>query len=758
MMVETMLESSQDFGMSNGALPQWKRELLQRRAASARSRPSAPPAQPPPPPPPPPADDDEELRYGPGIVKRLKSRYLSLALRDAPRRRPSLRRATSLEHLLDERPPPAPCSRPASHPRPPRPQSMAIPPALHGPSQRRESVKRARSVDALSRIDTRVDPRATSSSPPPPPPIAPRPPQSQTTRAARPPRRPTPLLRETERPPPDVVRSTLRKFESAPSRRAAPAARVSAVLRGLEGPRTSTPEPRDPSDGPPLSPRTPSPLLPAEPTPPSTPVAQDEPVPEAAAGGARPVSRAALDGIARAGSSVRYAFEAPRGGSHLPPLAATNSVLLGRARRVGVIRPMPARTAESAAEPLAEDVDEKTPERVARLASPPPSPSPTPTVESETPPPSRSERREPPPAALVEPIPRTPPDAPRPATPPPSPPPAIIERSPSPEPKIKSKPETIAPPLTNGHAAPDRTPEVKGVISRIGAAGIERAWSGSAEKKSVDTKDKSPGAAPWARGSSGSPALARRGRAPPPASTSVVFNFSNRKEVPDYIENDGIILRGSRRNRIKAGEPGVVVLRPEALARGDSDSESELDGGPPSPCAVRFINDNVLINGRSSMPNKPNKDRIAKLKLQFDDSLTRTFEYPSETSLCEESPSPPPAAPAPAPAPCPAQPAPAAPAPQLAESPLLAPLAANTHIASAALSRYTPSKTAAAAFQLGVTRHDNDEPDNTPSPTSRAEEGAGGGAAGAEGDARPCGADVARSWSEARTHTTDLLF
>lgn len=31
------------------------------------------------------------------------------------------------------------------------------------------------------------------------------------------------------------------------------------------------------------------------------------------------------------------------------------------------------------------------------------------------------------------------------------------------------------------------------------------------------------------------------------------------------------------------------------------------------------------------------------MKLQFDDSLTRTFEYPSETSLCEEEP---PAAPA----------------------------------------------------------------------------------------------------------------
>ena len=57
----------------------------------------------------------------------------------------------------------------------------------------------------------------------------------------------------------------------------------------------------------------------------------------------------------------------------------------------------------------------------------------------------------------------------------------------------------------------------------------------------------------------------------------------------------------------------MVVLRPEALARSDSESETETDGAPPSPCRVRFVNDNVLINGRSSMPERPNKDRIAKV-------------------------------------------------------------------------------------------------------------------------------------------------
>ncbi|CAD0195834.1 unnamed protein product [Chrysodeixis includens] len=758
MMVETILESSQDFGMSNGSLPQWKRELLQRRAA--RTRPSQPPPQPPPPPPPQPQhdDEDEELRYGPGIVKRLKSRYLSLALRDAPRRRPSvLRRAASLEHLLDERPPPAPTSR--SHPRPPRPASVAVPPAPLASAARRDSVKRARSVDALSRLDTRDEPRAPSPSPPPPP-LAPRPPPQP--RAARPPRRPTPLLRETERPPPDVVRSTLRKFESAPTRRAAPAARVSAVLRGFEGARTSTPEPHDLSDAPPLSPRSPSPVPPSEPMSPVpvTPIANEELEIITEPAGARQVSRAALDGIARAGLTVRYAFEAPRAASHLPPLAATNQVLLGRARRVGVIRPMPARAADVSSDETLEDLEEKTPEHT-RLASA----SPPPTECDQTPP-GRTERREPPPAALVEPIPRPPPEVTRPVSPPE---PAPLDRSPSPEPKPKPKLDAVSGPLLNGHVATERPPEVKAAVSRIGAAGIERAWSGSGDKSA---EKRESGGCAWARASGGgSPAAARRPRAPPPASTSVVFNFSNRKEVPDYIENDGIILRASRRNRIKAGEPGVVVLRPEALARdAGSDSECEPDGAPPSPCAVRFVNDNVLINGRSSMPARPDRDRIAKLKLQFDDSLTRTFEYPSETSLCEDSPSLPAGqgaegagAPGAADA---GEPGAGAAPPQLAESPLHAPLAANTHISSAALSRYTPHKTPAAAFQLGVTRRADPMERRSPSPpadggavgcSGRGAAAGAGGAAGGEGDARPCGAD-ARSWSDARSHTTDLLF
>ncbi|KAJ2946793.1 hypothetical protein O0L34_g12855 [Tuta absoluta] len=539
--------------MSGGALPQWKRELLQRRAA--RSRPPAPPPAPPPPPPPP-ADDDEELRYGPGIVKRLKSRYLSLALRDQPRRRPSvLRRATSLEHLLNDRPPPAP--RPAA--RAPRPVSLAVP--AHPYSSRRESVKRARSVDALSRLESREEPPPSPPPPVPKPPVAPQvappspvishpvttslpppaspppPPPAPPRPSARPPRRPAPLLRETERPPPDLVRSTLRKFEPAPVRRTAPAARVSAALRGLEQRGTTpTPEPRSPSPASP-GPQTPESRF-DDPEATSTP---------------RPVSRAALEGIAKAGSSTRYSFEAPKRASHLPPLAATNPVMLGRARRIGVIRPMPAPPLEraiSAPLPPAEEYEEKMPEDSPRISDaapriieePPRAVSPV--VELELSP----RIRETPPSAMVEPIPRSPPtEAPPPLPRSPSP------REPTPEPVVvKEKPEVLSPKpkprtMTNGHADPPRVNDAKPKEQpRVNSAApeVERGWNGVTLKKTPEPKptESVTGAVRRVAARGG------RGNAAPP---SVVFNFSHRKEVPDYIENDGIILRASRRDRIK---------------------------------------------------------------------------------------------------------------------------------------------------------------------------------------------------------------
>lgn len=61
---------------------------------------------------------------------------------------------------------------------------------------------------------------------------------------------------------------------------------------------------------------------------------------------------------------------------------------------------------------------------------------------------------------------------------------------------------------------------------------------------------------------------------------------------------------------MQAGESGVVVLRAEAAEQ----EEEEWEAGPPSPCDVRFVNDNVLINGKSSMPARPDPDRLRKVR------------------------------------------------------------------------------------------------------------------------------------------------
>lgn len=58
----------------------------------------------------------------------------------------------------------------------------------------------------------------------------------------------------------------------------------------------------------------------------------------------------------------------------------------------------------------------------------------------------------------------------------------------------------------------------------------------------------------------------------------------------------------------------MVLLRPREP--GDDEDEDEEGGSPRavSPCCVRFLNDNVLINGRSSLTTRaPARDRLAKV-------------------------------------------------------------------------------------------------------------------------------------------------
>ncbi|CAG9575316.1 unnamed protein product [Danaus chrysippus] len=78
---------------------------------------------------------------------------------------------------------------------------------------------------------------------------------------------------------------------------------------------------------------------------------------------------------------------------------------------------------------------------------------------------------------------------------------------------------------------------------------------------------------------------------------------------------------------------------------------------------------------------------------------------------------------------------------------------------SASLCGYTPSKTCADTFVLGLAPRQAAEERPEPAQSEAVQNGSV--AAGDEDerseDVRPCGASDARTWSEARTHT-DLLF
>lgn len=121
----------------------------------------------------------------------------------------------------------------------------------------------------------------------------------------------------------------------------------------------------------------------------------------------------------------------------------------------------------------------------------------------------------------------------------------------------------------------------------------------------------------------------------PSQNNCMVFNFKDRKEVPDYIENDGLIFK-RRRELPKPNESGFVLLGDLSLET-STDPEDSWTMGPPSPCDVEFLNANIIIDGKSSMRYTA---RDISLRVQFDDTLTSTFEYPSETSFVDESVTP----------------------------------------------------------------------------------------------------------------------
>lgn len=237
-------------------------------------------------------DTSEELQYGPGIVSKLRCRYLSLALRQsASKQRPSLdnlRRATSLNNLLDE-------EDDADHASTVRKAWNTQNQSVNGEDKARtpdeyissfqrkqfeqnenrcrtvqrgnDSLKRARSVEALMRYDQNAWQRdmikdsaaqdsplspqidvdeisaqetissysTTTRSNGTPTPSVPLQQDHHVTiedkiinareRGEHKPKRLTSFMDDTERPPPDLVKHTLRIFEASANRRPKPATR-----------------------------------------------------------------------------------------------------------------------------------------------------------------------------------------------------------------------------------------------------------------------------------------------------------------------------------------------------------------------------------------------------------------------------------------------------------------------------------------------------------------------------------------------------
>jgi hypothetical protein len=141
---------------------------------------------------------------------------------------------------------------------------------------------------------------------------------------------------------------------------------------------------------------------------------------------------------------------------------------------------------------------------------------------------------------------------------------------------------------------------------------------------------------------------------------------------------------------LQVGEGGIILLPGASVGESFTDDDDEILRsleGPPSPCDVTFINDNILIDGKSSLSQKTKK---AKLKISFVDEGPEIYEYPSESSLLVEDVSI------------------APPAAQIRNS--------VPSLSGSSLDNYTPKSTE--DFQPGVTRSVQNLPTKTESPES----------------------------------------
>lgn len=242
--------------------------------------------------------------------------------------------------------------------------------------------------------------------------------------------------------------------------------------------------------------------------------------------------------------------------------------------------------------------------------------------------------------------------------------------------------------------------------------------------------------------------------------TSMVFNFVDKTNVTPKISNTQRpvqrplvrIDKSSGKlvsNLFQGSEASAIVFIPGIPTTASSDYDDEDDfvtaGDPILPCGIEFEGENVLI-GRSCLLQKRNK----QLKISFDDNATDTYEYPSEVVVLEdylaqhEGDGEPASNPPPTDAP-----ESAFTTPSLGSGLKTTPALNST----GGLGNYVPSKLSEGdTFELGVSRPASLEVSQTNSTTS---------AVPTDVDdmiIKPAEDNEASSWSTAQTAETDLLF
>jgi hypothetical protein len=180
------------------------------------------------------SDSSEELQYGPGIVHKLRSKYLNMTLREMNKGRGTghgFRRATSLEDLLEHKQEEA-AEKARRYAKKPAAPATAKLERYRNAARGNESIKRARSVETLVRYNSALEEAGQGATRSPAGAfkqdsehvvlversgarIESRLLDKDRLKPLNKPKRIKPLLADTERPPPDLVKTTMRIFESS---------------------------------------------------------------------------------------------------------------------------------------------------------------------------------------------------------------------------------------------------------------------------------------------------------------------------------------------------------------------------------------------------------------------------------------------------------------------------------------------------------------------------------------------------------------